>query len=124
MRLDRVTHYRAIDIAVLVSVVGLAVATWVAVAHTDRISTWTPCFTISATIFLALAAATPDATWAASVRLVMSGWLMMAPWLLAFADLPLARWSHVITGSLIALLSAPRFLRGAALSASQDASCT
>jgi len=54
----------------------------------------------------------------------MSGWLMMAPWLLAFADLPLARWSYVIAGSLIALLSAPRFLRSAALLANQDANCT
>lgn len=124
MRLDRVTHHRAIDIAVLLSVVGLAIATWIAISHTDRTATWTPCFAVSATIFLALAAATPDATWAATVRLVMSVWLMMAPWLLAFADLPLARWSHVITGSLIALLSAPRFLCGETLSANQDANCT
>lgn len=124
MRLDHVAHNRAIDIAVLVCVVGLAVATWTAVSRTSGISTWKPCFTISATIFLALAAATPHAAWAAAVRLAMSGWLMIAPWLLAFADLPLARWSYVITGSLIALLSAPRFVRGAALLANQDANCT
>ena len=123
MRLDHVTHNRAIDIAVLVCVVGLAVATWAAVSRTSGVSTWKPCFTISATIFLALAAATPHAAWAAAVRLAMSGWLVMAPWLLAFADLPLARWSYVITGSLIALLSAPRLLRGAAVLANQDANC-
>jgi len=124
VRQDRVTHHRAVDIAVLVCVVGLAVATWAAISDTGRTSTWRPCFTISATIFLALAAATPHATWAAAMRLAMSGWLMMAPWLLAFADLPLARWSHVIAGSLIAALSAPRLLRSPALLTNQDAGCT
>lgn len=103
----------AIDIALLICVVGLAVATWAAMSGAGDIITWRPCFGISATIFLALAALTPYTPWAMAVRLVMSLWLMMAPWLLAFADVPLARWSHVITASLIALSSMPRLVLSA-----------
>jgi SPW repeat len=123
MSLDRVQRHRAIDIALLVSVVGLTVATWAAISQTGGLSAWKPCFGISATIFLALAALTPHAPWAATVRLAMSGWIILAPWLLAFADLPLARWSHLITGTLIAALSAPHLLYRPAFPASDDASC-
>jgi SPW repeat len=123
VRLDRVTCHRAVDIAMLMCVAGLAVATWAAMSHAGRMSAWQPCFGISATIFLALAALTPHVPWAATVRLAMSGWIILAPWLLAFADLPLARWSHLITGTLIAALSAPHLLYRAALTASDDASC-
>ncbi len=124
MRLDPVDRNHAIDIALLICVVGLAVATWAAMSGVGDSITWRPCFGISATIFLALAALTPHTPWAMALRLVMSGWLMIAPWLLAFADVPLARWSHVITASLIALSSVPRLLHSPALSASQNASCT
>ena len=117
-------RYRAIDIALLVCVVGLAVATWGALSGAQGTMTWRPCFAISATIFLALAALTPYTPWATAMRLLMSLWLMMAPWVLAFADSPLARWSHVITASLIALSSLPGFLHSPALSADQNAGCT
>jgi hypothetical protein len=69
MSLDRVQRQRAIDIALLISVVGLAVATWAAISQADGLSAWKPCFGISATIFLALAALTPHVPWAATVRL-------------------------------------------------------
>jgi SPW repeat-containing protein len=107
---DRATRHRAIDVALLICVVGLAIATWTAISHADRLSAWTPCFGVAATIFLALAALTPHALGAAAARLVMSGWLMIAPWLLAFADLPLARWSHLVIGCLIAAVSASQLL--------------
>ena len=123
MRLERATSHRAVDVAMLMCVAGLAIATWAAMSHAGRMSAWQPCFGISATIFLALAAITPHVPWSATVRLAMSGWIILAPWLLAFADLPLARWSHLITGTLIAALSAPHLLYRAALTASDDASC-
>ena len=117
-------RHRVIDIALLICVVGLAVATWAAISQADGISAWKPCFGVSATIFFALAALTPHAPGATAARLLMSGWLMIAPWLLAFADLPIARWSHLITGSLIAVLSASQLLHRTALWAHRDASCT
>ena len=64
-------RHRAIDIALLICVVGLAVATWAAVSHAGRISAWKPCFGISTTIFLALAALTPHIPWAAATRLAV-----------------------------------------------------
>lgn len=109
-------RYRTVDIALLMCVVGLAVATWAGISHADGTAAWKACFGVSATIFLALAAFTPHVPWAAAVRLAMSGWLMIAPWLLAFADVPLVRWSHLAAGALIALLSAP-YLRHCAVRA-------
>jgi hypothetical protein len=123
VRLNCGTRHHAVDIAMLMCVAGLAVATWAAMSHAGRVSAWQPCFGISATIFLALAALTPQMQWAATVRLAMSGWIILAPWLLAFADLPLARWSHLIVGTLIATLSAPYLLYRATLMGSDDASC-
>ena len=117
-------RHRAIDIALLICVVGLAIATWAALSHADGIAAWKPCFGVSATIFLALAALTPHVPLATVVRLAMSGWLMIAPWLLALGDLPLARWSYFIAGSLIAVLSAPQLLHRAGLWANQDAHST
>jgi hypothetical protein len=124
VRLERGTQHRVVDIVMLMCVVGLAVATWAAMSHADRVSTWKPCFGVSAAIFLTLATLTPRVPWATAVRLAMSGWLMISPWLLTFADLPLARWSHLITGSLIAALSVPQLRHCAAFSANQEIQAT
>src|SRR6185437_13794339 len=114
------TRNRVIDIALLVSVMGLAIATWAGASDASALSAWKLSFGLTATIFLALAALTPHALGAAAARFVMSGWLIMSPWLLAFADLPIARWSHMITGALIAVLSASQLLHRTALWAHQD----
>jgi hypothetical protein len=103
---NHTTLHRVTDIGLLVGVVGLAIATWAAASDAESPSAWKPCFGVTATIFLALAALTPHAPRAVAARLVMSGWLILSPWLLAFADLPAAKWSHLITGSLIAVLTA------------------
>jgi SPW repeat len=108
----------------LLCVIGLTMATWAAVSSADGVATWKFCFSVTATIFLGLAALTPRALWALGVRLTMSGWLMTAPWLLAFSDLPLARWSHLIAGLLIAVWSTPYFLYRTAHLADKDAPFT
>jgi hypothetical protein len=118
---NHATRHRVIDIALLAGVMGLAIATWAATSDADRLSAWKPCFGVTATIFLALAALTPHARGAVAARLVMSGWLVLSPWLLAFADLPVARWSHLVAGSLIAALTASQLRHRAALWTHQDA---
>jgi SPW repeat len=106
MGLDWVRRHRVTDVVLLVCVIGLATVTWVT-SHTDGVSAWRPCFAVSATMFLALAALTPHEPWAVAMRLALSGWLLAAPWLLVLADVPVARWSYLITGLLIAVLSTP-----------------
>ena len=106
MGLDCVRRHRVSDIVLLVCVIGLATVTWVT-SHTDGVSAWKPCFAVSATMFLALAALTPREPRAVAMRLALSGWLLAAPWLLVLADVPVARWSYLITGLLIAVLSTP-----------------
>jgi hypothetical protein len=123
MRPNNAAQNRVIDIALLLCVVGLAIATWTATSDADRLTAWKPCFGVSATIFLALAALTRHALGATAARLVMSGWLIASPWLLAFADLPVAKWSHLITGSLIAGLSAWQLLPRRPIWLRQDESC-
>lgn len=111
VQLDSIRRYRAADIVLLVCAIGLTLATWTALSRVDGISAWKFCLGMSATMFLALAAVTPYDPCAIAVRLGMSGWLVVAPWLLSFADIPLARWSHLLTGSLIALSSAGRVIK-------------
>lgn len=120
MKLDCVRRQRALDIVLLVCMVGLAVATWAAISHADGpVGGWKDMVLVSVAMFLALAAVTPHERWALSVRLAMSGWLVTAPWL-AFEELPSARWACLIIGSLLAVLSAPEFLGCAAPRSVQD----
>ena len=102
--MDWVRRHRVTDVVLLVCVIGLATLTWVT-SHTDGVSAWKPCFAVSATMFLALAALTPHEPWAVAMRLALSGWLLAAPWLLVLADVPVIRWSYLITGLLIVVLS-------------------
>src|SRR5690348_1510372 len=106
MGLDRVRRHRVTDVVLLVCVIGLATLTWIT-SHSDGVSAWKPCFAVSATMFLALAALTSHEPRAVAMRLALSGWPLATPWLLALADVPATRWSYLITGSLIVLLSTP-----------------
>jgi hypothetical protein len=106
MGLDWVRRHRVTDVVLLVCVIGLATVTWVT-SHTDGVSAWKPCFAVSATMFLALAALTPREPWAVAMRLALSGWLLAAPWLLVLADVPVTRWSYLIAGLVIVVLSTP-----------------
>jgi SPW repeat len=107
MRMNSVRRHRAVDMILLMCVVGLAVVTSAAIPHAAQDVAWKYCFGVAVSMFLALAAVTPRDSWAISLRLATSGWLIAAPWLLAFADVSLARWAHLIAGSLIAVLTAP-----------------
>jgi hypothetical protein len=106
MGLDWVRRHRVTDVVLLVCVIGLATVTWVA-SYTDGVPAWKPCFAVSTTMFLALAALTPHEPWAVAMRLALSGWLLAAPWLLVLADLPVTRWSYLVTSLLIVMLSIP-----------------
>ena len=106
MGLDWVRRHRVTDVVLLICVIGLATLTWVT-SHTGGVSAWKPCFAVAATMFLALAALTPHEPWAVAMRLALSGWLLAASWLLVLADLPVTRWSYVVTSMLIVVLSAP-----------------
>lgn len=120
---DWMGRHRGDDVVLLVCVVGLVVATWAALAQANRVATWGLGFGVSVTIFLALAALTPRTPWAMATRLAMSGWLVVAPWLLAFADLSIARWSHVLASSVIAALAMRGFLYRAVRLPNGEASC-
>ena len=113
MGLDWARRHRVTDVVLLVCVIGLATVTWVT-SHTDGVSAWKPCFAVSASMFLALAALTPHEPWAVAMRLGLSGWLLAAPWLLMLADLPVTRWSYLMTSLLIVVLSTPYLRRRAA----------
>ena len=116
MRPDCVRRHRAVDIVQLGCVAALAVVTWAAIPHASGDVAWKHCLIVTVTTLFALAAVTPHEPRSVSMRLVMSGWLAIAPCLAAFEELPAARWAYWIAGSLIAVLSAvdvlPRRLIG------------
>ena len=105
MRPDCVRRHRAVDIIQLGCVAGVAVVTWAAVPYASGDVAWKHCLIVSVTTLLALAAVTPHESRSVWIRLVMSGWLAIAPFLAAFEGMPAARWAYWIAGSLIAVLS-------------------
>jgi hypothetical protein len=122
---DCVRRHRAVDIVQLGCVATLAVVTWAAIPHASGDVAWKHCLIVTVTTLLALAAVTPHDSRAVSMRLVMSGWLAVAPCLAAFGGMPAARWAYWIASSLIAVSSAldvlPRRLIGRSKLAQLDA---
>jgi hypothetical protein len=95
------------DIAGLLAVVGLALVTWSYLADAVAMPPWRTYTSVGLTILFALAALTRRSHWAASIRFLMGGWLIVAPYLLGFADIAPAAWAYLTAGAVLVTLSMP-----------------
>lgn len=57
-------------------------------------------------VLLALLAAVRTHDWEEWLNVIAGLWIMGAPWLLWFDDVPSARWAHVMTGFCIVAVAA------------------
>lgn len=101
------TKYRLTDLVLLLAAVCLALSTWAWLSGSAGVPLWKPYLSVFATFFLALAALTRHPLWSASIRLLASGWIIAAPWLLGFADIASAQRTYLAIGALIAAMSIP-----------------
>jgi len=96
-----------VDVATLLAVVWLAVVTWSSLAGTAAVPLWKPYACMALTVLFSLAALTRHARWARSIRLLLGGWLVVAPVLFRFDGIAPALWSHVTCGLLLVAASVP-----------------
>jgi hypothetical protein len=80
---------------------ALAVMPWLA-GFTGETAAWTAWITGAAMALVAVAAFFGHALVASWVNLVAGIWAVVAPWLIGFAMIALAMWSHVAIGLLVA----------------------
>jgi len=86
----------------------LFVAPWVVGFAVDQTAAWTAWATGVLIALVGAVALAGQAYAAAWVNLVLGLWAIVAPWLLGFAMLQSAMWSHVALGALVALAAAAK----------------
>ena len=106
---EREKYIRAGDTVLLACAIGQMLVTWATLAHGEGVPIWKPIVSVAVTMLLTLAALTPHELRAAALRRITAGWLLAAPWVLAFYEIAVARWFYLISGTLIASLSLMTF---------------
>jgi hypothetical protein len=91
---------------VLVAVVLLTLGTWSVLADAG-VAVWKLYASVGVTVLLALAGLTRHPARAASIRALTGGWIVMAPYLLRFADVGPAVWVCWGIGTLVAMTAVP-----------------
>ena len=84
---------------------ALFVAPWLLGFAAEANAAWTAWITGAVIGALGLATFAEDITWPAWGNLVVGAWAVAAPWLVQFAELDAAMWSHVAVGLLVAVSS-------------------
>jgi hypothetical protein len=103
----RETDRLVADVIVILSVACLALGMLSGFSGSGGIPLWKSYLGALTTMFLALAALTRQPYWAASFRLLMAGWIIAAPYLLAFGEVGPSPRSSLPIGILIAAVSIP-----------------
>ncbi len=83
----------------------LFISPWVLGFTGETAAAWTAWLTAIVIAGLALAAIVQTAEWEEWAALVLGAWLVMAPWIVGFATIAVALWTHVVIGILVAALS-------------------
>jgi hypothetical protein len=96
----------AVDLMVLLSVVLLAVGTWLLLADSG-VPVWKLYASVTTTVLLALAALTRHRAWSAGLRALTGGWIIAAPYLLKFAYVAPALWAYLGIGVVVTAASVP-----------------
>ena len=96
------------DVVTLLAVVCLGLATWSCLANGASVPLWKAFASIALAGLLGLATLTRQPHWATSMRFLTAAWMIVAPYLLGFADIPSARRANMaIAAMLMATASIP-----------------
>jgi len=93
------------DIVVLLLTVWVALVTWSYFAETAGVSPWRLCVSVGFTLLCALATLTRHPRRAMAIRLMLGGWLISAPYLLAFADMDPVLRTYLVAGTVLTAMS-------------------
>ncbi len=106
----REREHDVLDIAVLLAVTSLALASWSYFSDAADISLWKTYTSVATAGLLALATLTRHPRWAAGMRCLTGGWMMAAPYVLGFAAVAPALRAYLILGALVVTFSIPSFI--------------
>jgi len=102
-------NHRVADVVMLLAVVCLAIATWSCLGAGASVPPWKAFAGVALAGLLALASLTRHPHWAICMRVLTAAWLIAAPYLLNFADIPSAFRAYMAIGALLmAMASIPR----------------
>ncbi len=94
------------DIVNLITAVALFFAPWMLGFAAEKPAAWTAWLSAAAIGVVALAAILAFAEWEEWVNLVLGVWTVVSPWVVGFAGVTTAMWTHVIIGLVVAALAA------------------
>ena len=95
----------ALNTANIVLGVILFLAPWVAEFGTDNAAALNAWICGAAIAIVAMAAINQSYDWEEGVNLALGLWTAAAPWLLGFATIRNATWTHLIVGVLVAVMA-------------------
>jgi hypothetical protein len=95
------------DLVMLLAIVFLAVLAWSCLSDAAIVPLWKLYISIAVSWVLALATLTRRLDWSASIRFLTGGWIIAAPYLLNFSNMPQERWAYLAIGMTITIISIP-----------------
>jgi hypothetical protein len=103
VRLERLgdRNHSVADVVTLLAVVCLALATWLYLGNGASVPLWKAFASIALAGLLGLATLTRQPHWATSMRFLTAAWMIAAPYLLGFADIPSALRANMAIGAML-----------------------
>jgi len=103
VRLERFgdRNHGVADVVTLLAVVCLALATWSCLANGASVPLWKAFASIALAGLLGHAALTRQPHWATLMRFLTAAWMIAAPYLLGFADIPSALRANMAIGAML-----------------------
>ncbi|WP_119458710.1 SPW repeat protein [Rhodospirillaceae bacterium SYSU D60014] len=97
-----------LDWSNLVLAVALFLAPWLLGFADATASAWNAWLSAAVIAGLALAAIQAFAEWEEWGSLLLGAWVVVSPWLLGFAGIAAALWTHIVVGGLVVAVTAWR----------------
>jgi hypothetical protein len=94
------------DWANLVLAALLFLSPWVLGFATEQYAAWNAWISAVVIAALAIGALSAFQEWEEWLNLIAGIWVVAAPWVLGFAAITLAMWTHVVLGLLVAAVAA------------------
>jgi hypothetical protein len=103
VRLERFgdRNHGVADVVTLLAVVCLALATWSCLANGASVPLWKAFASIALAGLLGHAALTRQPHWPTLMRFLTAAWMIAAPYLLGFADIPSALRANMAIGAML-----------------------
>ncbi|AZV18120.1 SPW repeat protein [Mesorhizobium sp. M7A.F.Ce.TU.012.03.2.1] len=96
----------ALDVVNILAGIALALSPWLLGYAADAVAVWHAFIAGVITVLIAARALVAFQKYEEWANLVVGLWIVAAPWVLGFAGLAAAMWSHVIAGVVVAALAA------------------